>query len=74
MTYLQREKIFAKEYLTITDIQELLGMSYQDAARTIRNIKRKFDRLQVRGKIHVQDYFDYFEISTERYVMKEGCE
>ena len=74
MTYLQREKIFAKEYLTITDIQELLGMSYQDAARTIRNIKRKFDRLQVRGKIHVQDYFDYFETSTERYVMKEGCE
>lgn len=36
MTYLQREKIFAKEYLTITDIQELLGMSYQDAAINVR--------------------------------------
>lgn len=67
MTYAEREKIFSKEYLTIADIQSLLGLQYQDAAKTIRNIKRQTDRLGIRGKIHVQDYFDYYQISTDRY-------
>lgn len=67
MTYAQREEIFSKEYLTIADLQSLLGLSYQDAARTVRNIKRRTDRLGIRGKIHVQDYFDYYQISTDRY-------
>lgn len=74
MTYAQREEIFSKEYLTIADIQELLGMKYQDAARTVRNIKRRTDRLGIRGKIHVQDYFDYFQISTDRYTKPEEAE
>ncbi len=68
MTYAEREEIFSKDYLSIADIQALLGLSYQDAAKTIRNIKRKTDRLGLRGKIHVQDYLDYFALSTERYV------
>lgn len=55
MTYAMREEIFSKEYLSIEDVQELLGMSYDDAARTIRNIKRRTDRLGIRGKLHVQD-------------------
>lgn len=67
MTYEQREDIFSKEYLSISDIQSLLGLTYQDAAKTIRNIKRKTDRLGIRGKIHIQDYFDYYQIKTERY-------
>ena len=68
MTYAEREEIFSKEYLSIKDIQELLGLSYNDAARTIRNIKRRTDRLNIRGKIHVQDYLDYFQIPPDRYV------
>lgn len=28
MTYAMREEIFSKEYLSIEDVQELLGMSY----------------------------------------------
>lgn len=68
MTYAEREKILAKDYLTIADIQELLGLSYQDAAKTIRNIKRRTDRLKLRGKIHIQDYLDYFDLSVDRYV------
>ena len=74
MTYAEREEIFSKEYLTIADIQSLLGMKYQDAARTIRNIKRRTDRLGIRGKIHVQDYFDYYQISTDRYTKPEEDE
>lgn len=29
MTYAMREEIFSKEYLSIEDVQELLGMSYE---------------------------------------------
>ena len=68
MTYARREEIFSKEYLSIGDIQELLGLHYQDAARTMRNIKRRTDRLGIRGKLHVQDYLDYFQIPPDRYV------
>lgn len=68
MTYAHREEIFSKEYLSVKDVQELLGMSYQDAARTIRDIKRRTDRLGIRGKLHIQDYLDYFEIPPDRYV------
>ena len=67
MTYAEREEIFSKEYLTISDIQALLGLKYQDAAKTVRNIKRRTDRLGIRGKIHVQDYLDYFQLSSDRY-------
>ena len=74
MTYAEREEIFSKEYLTIADIQSLLGLKYQDAARTVRNIKRKTDRLSIRGKIHVQDYLDYYKISTDRYTRPEEDE
>lgn len=74
MTYAEREEIFSKEYLTVEDIQNLLGMGYQDAAKTIRNIKRRTDRLGIRGKIHVQDYLDYFHILTDRYTKPEEAE
>lgn len=67
-TYEEREKIFSKDYLTIEDVEALLGLQYQDAARVIRNIKRKTDRLRIRGKIHVQDYLDYYNLSADRYV------
>ena len=68
MNYAMREEIFSKEYLSVKDVQELLGLSYNDAALTIRNIKRITDRLNIRGKIHVQDYLDYFQIPPDRYV------
>ena len=47
MTYSEREQIFSKDYLTIADMQELLGLSYGDAAKVIREIKRKSDRLGI---------------------------
>ena len=75
MTYSRREEIFSKDYLNIQDVQELLGLGYDDAAKMIRDIKRslKFNgvkvRLDIQGKLHVQDYFDYFGITNyERYL------
>ena len=58
MTYDQWVEMFAKDYLTINDIQKLLSYSYSAAAKLIRDIKRKTDRLHIQGKIHVQDYID----------------
>ena len=75
MTYARREEIFSKDYLTIADIQELLGLSYQEAAKKIRDIKRRNDRLGIQGKLHVQDYLDYYELPVERYMKpKAGVE
>ena len=67
MTYEQREKIFSKDFIDIEDLGVLLGLSYQMAAKRMRDIKRKHDRLGVQGKIHVQDYLDYFELPPDRY-------
>lgn len=69
INYEARERIFAKEVLTISDISVLCGLSYQAAATLIRNIRRRCDRLGLEGKLHVQDYLDYFKLdgSSERY-------
>ena len=74
MTYARREEIFSKEYLSIADLQELLDLKYQGAAELMRDIKRALEyrgqcvRLNIQGKLHTQDYIDYFQItSLERY-------
>lgn len=78
MTYARREEIFSKDYLSIADLQELLGLKYQGAAELMRDIKRELNmnpkyngqgvRLDIQGKLHVQDYLDYFQITNhERY-------
>lgn len=38
MNSVSREEIFSKDYLTIKDIEVLLGTTYQVAARLIRQI------------------------------------
>lgn len=75
MTYSKREEIFSKEFLTIRDIQDLYGLGYDDAAKMIRDIKKWCEckgstpRLTIQGKLHTQDYFDYFGITNyERYM------
>ena len=67
MTYDKRSEILSKDYLTIADMQALLGLSYNDAAKLIREIKRKHNRLNTRGKIHIQDYIDYYQLDAVRY-------
>lgn len=75
MTYEQREAIFSKEVMTIRDVQELMGQSYQQAAALIRQIKRKNDRLGVQGMLHVQDYLDYFGLDGgKRYEKRDPDE
>lgn len=63
MTYAEREKIFSKEVLTTAEIAQLLDMTLPQASTIVTSIKRKSDRLKMRGKVHVQDYLDYFKIA-----------
>lgn len=73
MTYEMRERIFSKEVLTIADVMLLFGLNYQPAAQLVRNIRRKHDRLGLEGKLHVQDYLDYFNLNgnDKRYMKRE---
>ena len=72
MTFKEREEIFSKEYLNIKDIQELFGIDYNASAKLIRQIKFKYDRLGIQGKIHVEDYFEYFNITDRQRYVKES--
>jgi hypothetical protein len=68
-TYAQREQIFAKEYLDVNDFMRLFGISLPSAYKLIREVKRNSDRLKIQGRVHIQDYFEYFDIpDTSRYV------
>lgn len=68
MTEEKFRAMFAKDYLTIQDFMNLLGMSYCAASRKMCEIKFKHDRLHIRGRLHIQDYFDYYGITdTSRY-------
>lgn len=71
MDSVSREEIFSKDYLTIRDIEVLLGTTYQVAARIIRQIKFKTDRLGLQGKIHIEDYFEYYHITDRQGYFKQ---
>lgn len=73
MTIEQRNEIFAKESLSISDFMIMFdNISYGEAAEMIREIKRNgHDRLHKQGKIHVQDYIDYYRLDVARYSLKE---
>ncbi len=69
MDYKRREEIFSKEALNIADVCDIFGISKSEACKKIQEIKRCVgDRLRIQGKIHIQDYFDYYQIKDkERY-------
>lgn len=68
MTYERREEIFSKEYLTTSEIGEIFGVNECDASTLLNNIKRKVgDRLDKRGKVHIQDYFDAYGLNPADY-------
>lgn len=66
MTWSRREEIFSKETMSITEFGEVMNLSYQMAARKIREIKRASKRPQIRGVLIIEDYFDYFEITDKQ--------
>ena len=81
MTYQRREEIFSKEALRIKDIQEVYEMTYESAARMIREMKARRSiqgrplRLNVEGYIHTLDYLEEIGLDAsnpgERYCQKD---
>lgn len=68
MTLAQRREMFAKDYLDLTDLTMLLGICYTRASEIVREIKfNTRDRLHTRGRIHVQDYLDYYHLDPKSY-------
>ena len=73
MTYEEREHILSKDALSIKDIENLMGLTYGSAAKLIRQIKFKYDRLKIEGHIHIEDYFEYFNIQDKARYGREIC-
>jgi len=70
MTNAEREQIFSKDYLTGNDIELLLGVDRSTASSILQWIKRRSDRLGIRGKVMVQDYLDAFSLPSDRYIYR----
>lgn len=61
MTFKEREKILSKDILSIADVQALNNMSYQAAAKLVRNIKRACgDAVNIQGKVATHAYLEFF--------------
>lgn len=84
MTYQERESIFSKEALHVSDVQAIFGMKYGSAAKIIREMKMKrkiqgkIVRIDVDGYIHTADYLEEIGFDPcnpgERYCKKkEKC-
>ena len=70
MTYARREQIFSKETMSIEEFGEVMNLSYQMAARLIRDIKRKSSRPQIQGILLIEDFFDYYNITDKQRFVK----
>jgi hypothetical protein len=74
MTMQERRDIFAKEVLTIEDFQKLYGMTQAQASKMMGDIRKKLIfgkgqelRLDMKGKLHTEDYLDWVGVRENRY-------
>lgn len=66
---MSRAEIFEKEVLTVEDIMFLFDLKKIKAYELINQIKFKRDRLKIQGRVHIEDYFEYYGITDkQRYV------
>lgn len=77
MTMQERQEIFAKEYLSNEDLCKLYDLLPPHASELMNDIKKNLVigknrelRLNMRGKLHTQDYLDWIGAPTAgRYGM-----
>ena len=62
-----RKKILSHDVLSVKDFAELLGVGERVASDIMKQIKEKQDRLKLQGRIHIQDYIDFFKLDNTRY-------
>ena len=73
MTYAEREKIVSKDAIRTSEIAELYDISLSEASQLVMQIKRTVgDRIGIKGRLHVQDYLDFFKLNgnDKRYMKK----
>ena len=69
MTYEERDEILSKEAISYKDLGKLLDICDSMACQKMKEIKRvQGDRLQIQGKLHIQDYFEYYNIPKESMI------
>ncbi len=71
MTLQEREEMFAKDVLTVKDLEKLFCCGYSSASKIMREIKDKCDRIKISGVLHVQDYLDFYKLPQARYVFSK---
>ena len=67
MTYAEREAIMSKDVITTAELTKLLGTNESQASRIMQQIKHTLRkagtlRIEARGKLHTQDYCDFYRI------------
>lgn len=67
MTYTEREEIMSKDVMTTAELARLLDCNIATASMTLGDITSIVrnggkPRIDARGKLHVQDYCDYYRI------------
>lgn len=79
MTMDERSNIFAKEYLSIDDMCRLYDFSPPHASAFMGQIRKKLTigmkrelRLDMRGRLHTQDYLDYIGVTSDRYAIAKN--
>ena len=71
MTPERRAEILSKDVITIKELGELLNLGYQMAAQKMRDMRRGLqaegrDKLNIRGKVLVEDYAYYYGLNLNR--------
>lgn len=67
MTFEEREQILAKDILNVADVSKLLGVTPKAASEAMCNIRQAISRPRVseRGKLHTQDYLDFYRLERK---------
>lgn len=69
MDFKRRDEIISKDVMTIDEICELMCCTKSQASTIINEIKNNLakkgvePRLNTRGKIHTQDYLDFYRLT-----------
>lgn len=70
MTWVEREAIFSKDVITLDEFMRIMNMDKSTASTTMGAIKSSIakPRITTAGKLHVQDFIDYYRLDIRRYI------
>lgn len=63
----RRAEILSKDFISLRNFTELVGLPYPTAQKLMAKIKWNSEREAPKGYIHIQDYLDHFHLPSDRY-------